>query len=373
MTTRVVARIVLIVILSVLAIYLLYLLRTPIGWIVVALFIAVAMSGPVNWLARRMRRGLAITVAYLALLLVPVILGALIVPPFVSQLQELVDEAPRYAQDLQEFVAENERLRSLEQDYQIVDKLQERAEELPARIGDAAGVLGNLGLGIVNSVFALVTILIMSVFLVSSGPGWVAGLLRLQPADRAARMSHALYRMGDAVGNYVAGALLQATVAGILTFVVLTLLGMPFAAPLAVLVALLDLIPLIGATIGAVLVGIVTLFNDFPTTTIIWTVWSIIYQQLENNLIQPQIQKRAVQVHPFVVLVAVLFGSSLFGVVGALMAIPAAASIQIAIREWWDWRRERVDEAAQDPPAEPADPDAGTSGTLPPGAVPASS
>jgi predicted PurR-regulated permease PerM len=372
MATRVVARTVLIVILSVVAIYILYLLRKPIGWIVVALFIAVAMSGPVNFLSRRMRRGLAIALSYLALLLAPVLLGALIVPPFVSQLQELVDQAPEYARDVQAFVAENERLNALERDYQIVDKLQERAEELPARIGDAAGVLGGLGLGIVNSVFALVTILIMSVFLVSSGPRWVQGLLRLQPADRSARMSHVLYRMGDAVGNYVAGALLQAIVAGILTFLVLTLLGMPFAAPLAVLVALLDLIPLVGATIGAVLVGIVTLFNDFPTTTIIWVVWSIIYQQLENTIIQPQIQKRAVQVHPFVVLVAVLFGSTLFGVLGALMAIPVAASIQISIREWWSWRKEREDasdrSAATTTPAAPAGADG-----VPPGAVPASS
>jgi predicted PurR-regulated permease PerM len=159
-----------------------------------------------------------------------------------------------------------------------------------------------------------------------------------------------MYRMGDAVGNYVAGALFQATVAGILTFLVLTILGMPFAAPLAVIVAVLDLIPLVGATIGAVLVGIVTLFNDFPTTTIVWTVWSIVYQQIENTIIQPQIQKRAVQVHPFIVLFGVLCGSTLFGVAGALMAIPFAASVQIAIREWWAWRREMTEMAAQPAP-----------------------
>ena len=183
-----------------------------------------------------------------------------------------------------------------------------------------------------------------------------------------------MYRMGDAVGNYVAGALVQATIAGVLTFVVLTILGMPFAAPLSVLVALLDLIPLIGATIGAVIVGVVTLFHDFPTTIIVWTVWSILYQQVENTLIQPQIQKRAVEVHPFVVLVAVLFGSTLFGVPGALMAIPVAASVQIAIREWWGWRHERAKAhgtaAAEVPPPRG---DAAPEAPRPPGAVPASS
>ncbi len=350
MTSRTIVRAVVIVILSALALYILYLLRKPIGWTIVAGFIAIAVSGPVNLLSRHVRRGFAILLTYLGLLLVPVLLGSLIVPPLVSQLDRLVENLPAYAQDLQEFVQENERLRSLEEDYQIVDQLEELARELPGRIGDAAQVLGDLGLGFVNSVFAGVTILIMSVFLVSSGPAWVRAALKLQPQERADRLERVMYRMGDAVGNYVAGALFQATVAGILTFLVLTILGMPFAAPLAVIVAVLDLIPLVGATIGAVLVGIVTLFNDFPTTTIVWTVWSIVYQQIENTIIQPQIQKRAVQVHPFIVLFGVLCGSTLFGVAGALMAIPFAASVQIAIREWWAWRREMTEMAAQPAP-----------------------
>ncbi len=98
----------------------------------------------------------------------------------------------------------------------------------------------------------------------------------------------------------------------------------------------LDLIPLVGATIGAVLVGVVTVFSDFPTVTIIWAVWSIVYQQVENNLIQPQIQRRAVNINPFLVIVAVLFGSTLLGIIGALVAVPVAATIQIAVREWAD-------------------------------------
>ena len=128
--------------------------------------------------------------------------------------------------------------------------------------------------------------------------------------------------------------------AGITTWIVLVILDVPNAAALAVIVGLFDLIPLVGATIASVVVGVVTLFNDFPTDTIIWTVWAIIYQQVENTVIQPQIQKRAVDVHPFVVLVAVLFGSSLFGIAGALLAVPFAASIQVVIREWWRYRRE---------------------------------
>ena len=106
----------------------------------------------------------------------------------------------------------------------------------------------------------------------------------------------------------------------------LIILGVPFAAALAIVIFFARPVPLVGATIGAVVVGVVTVFADFPTATIVWVIYSIVYQQVENTLIQPQIQKRAVNVHPFVVLVAVLFGSTLFGVLGALVAIPIAAS-----------------------------------------------
>jgi predicted PurR-regulated permease PerM len=139
---------------------------------------------------------------------------------------------------------------------------------------------------------------------------------------------------------------------------VLELLGVPFAAPLAVLAGVASLIPLVGATAAAVVIGLVTLFNDFPTDTLIWAVWAIIYQQLENTIIQPQIQRRTVQVQPFVVLVAVLFGSTLLGILGAIVAIPIAASIQILLREWWSWRQEArmVAIAGGEPPPAPLGP-----------------
>jgi predicted PurR-regulated permease PerM len=106
----------------------------------------------------------------------------------------------------------------------------------------------------------------------------------------------------------------------------------------------------VGATLGAIIVGIITVFNDFPTVTIIWVIWSIVYQQLENNVIQPRIQARAVDVHPFVVLVSVLFGATLFGVIGALLAIPVAAAIQISIHEYSLYRNQAEIGAVEAPP-----------------------
>jgi predicted PurR-regulated permease PerM len=335
---RSIVRIVLIIVCVAIALYLIFLLRRPIGWLLIAAFLAVALSGPVNALARRMRRGFAITIVYLGLLLIPIGLIALIVPPLITQANDFAQNLPQYAQDVEEFVQDNRRLRNLNEDYRITEKLQQEAEKLPQRLGGAAKVLGDVGFGIVNSVFALLTILVLTAFMLGNGPRWREAALANQPRERRERLRRSLDHISEAVAGYVAGALLIAFIAGALAYLMLLFLGVPFRAPLAVLVGLFSLIPLVGATIAAVLVGIVTLFTDFPTATIVWTIYAIGYQQFENHLIQPQVQKRTVNVHPFITIVAVLFGSTLLGVLGAIVAIPVAASIQILLREYWDWR-----------------------------------
>jgi len=349
-TAQSVLRNVLIVVAVVIALYMLYLLRRPLGWLVIATFLAIAMSGPVNWLHRRIgRRGPAIALTYIALLLVPVALGAIVVPPVVTGGNDLANNAPRYAGDLQDFVQRNDTLRGLEEDYGLVTKVEEEARKLPQRLGGAAGTLRDLGVGLVNSIFAAVTIIVLSVFMVGGGRGWLRKAAALQPPERAAMIDRTVDRMAIAVGNYVAGAIAQATIAGISTFIVLTILGVPFAAPLSVVVFFFDLVPLVGATIAAIVVGVVTVFVNFPTATIVWVIWAVIYQQVENNVIQPQIQKRALDIHPFVVLVSVLFGSALFGVAGALLAIPVAASAQIAVLEYWRFNHPNLAAAIEAP------------------------
>jgi predicted PurR-regulated permease PerM len=338
--TRVVVRTVIIVVVAVVSLYVIYLLRKPIGWVVIAGFLAVAMSAPVNLLNRHLPRGLAIALSYLALFMFPIALGAILVPSIVRAVNDLADNVPGYVNDLQDYVNKNENLKKVNDDYRITDKLKEQADKLPSKAGGAAKTLADVGSGLVSGIFAAVTILILSIFMVSRGREWVEAFLALQSPDREARLRRALDRSATAVAAYVAGMLLQATIAGVTTFIVLKLLGVPFAAALAVVVFFFDLIPLVGATIAAVLVALVTVFNDFPVDTIIWVIWAIVYQQVENTVIQPRIQSRAVNVQPFLVLVAVLFGSTLFGIVGALMAIPVAATIQIGVREYWEYRKE---------------------------------
>jgi predicted PurR-regulated permease PerM len=330
-------------------VWLVYLLRGPLSWLAIAGFIAVAVSGPVGRLEKHMPRGLAVTAVYVGVLLVPALVGLIVIPPLVRAASDLIDQAPHYADEVQHYVQGNDTLRKLDDDFDLVQQLQNQADKLPAKVGDAASWLGDLGLGIVNSVFAGVTILILSIFLLGSGRRWIDALLDIGTPDHADRIRVVLDRMAAAVGAYIGGAVLQALIAGTLAYVVMLILGVPFAAPLAVIVAMFGLIPMIGATIAAVIVGIVTLFHDFPTATIIWVVWAIVYQQVENTIIQPRIQKRAVGVHPLGVMVAVLFGGSLLGVIGALLAVPMAASLQIGVQAWWAYRQEvRAAEAGTD-------------------------
>lgn len=353
-SVRATVRIVLVIVVVAITLYMLYLLRKPISWILIATFLAVALSPVVNTLARRMKRGLAITITYVGLLLVPVALIALIVPPLITEANNFAENVPRYARDVTTFVQDNERLRTINEDYDITGKLEEEAGKLPERLGGAAGTLRDIGFGIVNSLFALITILVLTAFILGGGRHWVEGFLSSRPAAQRERLRRSLENMSGAVSGYVAGALTIAVIAGVATYIVLAILGVPFRGPLAVIAGFFSLIPLVGATIAAVLIGVVTLFENFPTATIVWTVWAIVYQQLENHLIQPQIQKRTVHVHPFVTVVAVLFGGTLLGVMGAIVAIPVAASVQILMREYVDMRTLSLRPARTPPP--PADP-----------------
>lgn len=328
-------RTVLIIVAVAISLYVIYLLRQPLEWLFIAAFLAMALSGPVNLLSRKMRRGFAITIVYLLLLTLPFLLAALFVPPLVTEANQLAGNLPAYAQQLTDLVNSNSTLASIESNFDVTQRIEEAASTLPSRLESGAAVLSGIGLGLVNSVVALLTILVLCAFMLGGGRRWVDGALALAPPGRAERLDRVLDRIGNAVGNYVGGALLVAVIAGVLAFIVLLILGVPFAGPLAVIVGLFALIPLVGATIAALIVGVVTLFHDFPTATIVWAVYAIIYQQVENHVIQPQIQRRAVDVPPFVVLVAVIFGSTLFGLLGAIIAIPAAASIRIALREFY--------------------------------------
>ena len=346
---RSVGRIILIVIASALSLYLIVRLRQPIGWLIAAAFVAVAVGPPINRLGPY---GSVVIGASAALVAIPVGLGAIMLPPFVNQGTELAGDLPTYANDFTKFVRDNQRLRELDAKYDLTGKIEDQADQVPRRIGDAAKVLADVGGWAIGSLFAIVNVLILSIFMLTGGQRWIEQGVKLRPEAERERLRRIFQKTARAISGYVQGALLVGFIAGISTFIVLTILGVEFAAPLAVFAGLMSLIPLVGATIAAVVIGLVTLFTDFPTDTIVWAIWAIVYQQIENNLIQPQVQKRTVQVQPIIVLVAVLFGSTLIGVIGAIVAIPIAATVQIVAGEWWEWRQEQREQAIVDPPAD---------------------
>ena len=361
---RGILRVVATVVISAMALYLVYRLRTPIGYLFFAMFIAISVSAPVNRLSRRMPRGAAIAVVYAGVVLVPVLIGAILLPPAVRAASSLVSQFPSYVADFNATIANNERLQSLNTDFDLTGKLDDLAAQAAGSIDNAAAALADIGAGLVGSLFAGFTVLVMSMFMVARGPAWTQAVLASRgPRERAA-LQRTLDRMVNAISGYVGGALAQATIAGVASFIVLSLIGVPSPLALAVVIAILDLIPLIGATIGAVIVGVVTLFTAFPIPTIIWVVFAIVYQQFENYVIQPRIQGRAVQLDPFLIVVAAIFGGTLLGILGALVAIPAAAAIQIGAHEFISFRRAYRSELAADlgsadpgaarpPPAEP--------------------
>ena len=183
---RQIVRIVLIVVAVAVCLYLIYQVRRPLTWLGISLFLALALAGPVNRLNRHMRRGFAIAVVYLGLLAVPFALIALIVPPFITEGNNFAENLPRYSRDVTDFVERNERLRELNKDYDITEKLQEEADKLPSKLGGAATTLRDVGIAIVNSLFALITILVLTAFMLgAAGSGWTPAC----PCDHPSRES----------------------------------------------------------------------------------------------------------------------------------------------------------------------------------------
>jgi predicted PurR-regulated permease PerM len=333
-STRTTARIFLTIAALAAVLYFLYLIRGVLQLLLIAVFLAIALGPPVDFFTRRgLRRGHAILLVYLLMAGAIVGVGLLVVPPIVNQVHDFADNVPKYVRDLRK----NKTVRKYDQRYHIGDKLEKQASQLPSKLGSAASTLTSVTVGVFSAIVKLITVLTLAFFLLLEGGELFRLMLARAPPERAERIRHVSGDIYRAVAGYVAGNLLISVIAGTVTYVTLKILGVPFAVPLAVLMAFLDLIPLVGATLGAIVIGIVTAFHNFPTALIVWVVVSIVYQQVENNVIQPVVYRKTVDVRPLIVIVAILIGSSLLGVLGALIAIPVAAAVQIVVRDLAPW------------------------------------
>ena len=347
-SVRTIARIVLVTAAILAGLVLLYRLRNVIGLVLIAIFFALAIAPAVNWLdRRRVPRPLAILIVYLSIAAAIFGIGLLVVPPLVNGVNDLSNDLPGYVDDLRH----NQTFRKYDNKYHITDKLTKQAEDLPSKLGDAAGTLRDVTVNVFSKFVQLFSILVITFLLLMDGHRILDFFYRQMSPQREARTRKIASDISDAIAGYVFGNFVISIAAGIVTYVTLRIIDVPFALPLAILFAFFDLIPLIGATLGGILVGIVVAFVSFPTGLIVWVIVLIVYQQIENNIIQPVIYGQTVQIHPLVVIIAVLIGSALLGVLGVLVAIPAAAALQSVVRDWWSYRQ--ADRAEQAPaPAE---------------------
>ena len=297
--------------------------------IVVAMFLAAGLNPAVEFFMRRdMRRSYAVVVV-ISMVLIAVTLFVLAIVPVISdQVTAITRNAPGWLDDLQQ----NRQVQQLDEKYDVIERVKEYVAQGDFASGVFGGVLG-VGLAVLSAVANTFIIVVLTLYFLSSLQRTKESLYRLAPASRRERVAKLGDRVIHSVGAYVSGAFLVALCAGISSLIFLFIVGLgEYAVALAFVVALLDVIPMIGATIGAVIVTAIGFATD-PTIGIACVIFYLIYQQAENYVLYPRIMSRAVDIPGSVTVIAALIGAGLLGVVGALLAIPTAAAILMLTKE----------------------------------------
>lgn len=318
----------------VVVLYYIYVSRTVLAWIVTAFALALALNPPVAWTERKIpghNRILATLLVFLVLLLAFGILAVTLFPPVVGQTQQLIQNLPDYTDQL---TRPGTLTGDLITRYDLVNQIQNSQSELVSRLTNASGTFVGVLLGVFSSLLAIVSIFGLTFFMLLEGPAWTDMFWKTQAASRRAHGQKLAAEMYQAMVGYVNGKLLAAVLAGVTCAIALIILGVPYAAALALVLALLSIIPVFGATIGALIVVGVCLFTSV-SAAIIMLIFFFVYQQIENNIIQPVIFKKVLDVSPLLVFISVLVGTTAAGILGALIAIPVTASLQILIRDFY--------------------------------------
>lgn len=316
-------------------IYVCWLLRDVLLLAILAVFLAVALSAPVNFFQGRLRmpRALAILVVYALLAGAMTIVALLVLPPLIREFTAFLHAVPGYVRQLQD----SGLIERWDEEYGVVAQVESQAKHLPSLVGGALTELETVTVTAIERIVELIAILAIAFLLLLDAPRLLGFIYReVAPDEEAAR--RIARETSSAVGGYVAGVFAVAALAGVVSFVVMTVLGIPYAVPLAVQMAFFAILPLVGSSIGALVIGIVAAFQGVEIV-IVWGVFWVLYQQTETHVLGPLVYRKAVDMSPALVILSVMAGATLLGVLGALLAIPAAATIQILIREWWRSRK----------------------------------
>jgi predicted PurR-regulated permease PerM len=329
-------------IVSVAAVYIGYQAFLAVGrvvtYLVVAIFFAIVLNPAVDFLQYRLRfrRGIATAVVVLTGL-------GLLAAMIYAFVKPIAEQASTFSQDLPTYVEEARNGQGPVGDLVKRYNLEQKIKDNQPKIQEAVSNFGQSGLDIVQRVFttivAAITVLVLTILIVLEAPSLTQGLLNLIPIERhRTRAQRVATDAAKAVSGYVFGNLLISLIAGVATWIMLLIVGVPYAATLGLFVGFADLIPLIGATLGAVPTILFAFLHSVPAG-ITATVFYVVYQQFENHVLQVTIMSRTVKLNPLAVLISVLVGVELFGFLGALLAIPAGGIIQVIARDIYDESR----------------------------------
>ncbi|WFE99062.1 AI-2E family transporter [Micromonospora sp. WMMD964] len=309
-----------------------YATRRVLTWAVVAAFFAVALGPLVDRLQHRLvrRRSLATLLVFLAAFVLLATVAALILVPLFDELGRFAERAPGLLHEARVGRGPLGQLLERTGARRYVSEHSDQLRDLGTRLRQpAVGVLR----GVVETVAGLVTVIVLAYLMVLEAPRITRGVLAVAGDGQGERLRRVGREVSRTVTGYLTGNLLISAICGLLTYLVLALTGVPFAAVIALLVAVADLIPLVGATLGAVIAAGAGFLHS-PTAGIVVLVFFVVYQQVENHLLQPLILSRAVRLNPLTVLASVLLAAELAGLLGALLAIPAAGIVQTLLREY---------------------------------------
>ena len=297
--------------------------------IVVSLFVAFGLNPVVEWLMRRdIRRSWAVTIVAFGLLAAIGLFVLAIAPVVADQVAAITENAPGWFDQ----ALHNRQIQRWDEKYDIVSKAKEYVTSGGLTQQLFGGVLG-VGLAIIAALGNAFIVIVLTLYFLASLDSVKHALYRLAPASRRERVSSLGDRILDGIGGYVSGAFVVALCAGFTSLIFLFIVGLgEYAVALAVVVALLDVIPMIGATLGAVIVSAIGVATDLKIG-IACVIFYLIYQQVENYVIYPRVMSKSVDIPGAVTVIAALVGASLLGVIGALLAIPTAAAILLLVRE----------------------------------------
>jgi len=311
-------------------------LSTVLLYVGTALFISLGLDPVISFLERRkLPRWLAVLITLVLVLGVFAGIVLIVLPVIVSQVTQLIEQItelvsrPTFLTDVEEWIT------GLFPNLDIQRILTEAQEWLIANMGDITGSVINASVSIVGGLFGAFIVLILTIYLTASTPSLKRSVYQLVPASKRPRFIDLAEQITDSVGYYVMGQVTLGVINGILSAIYLNIIGAPFAAVLAVIAFFFSLIPLVGTLTGSTIIVLVCLIPGLgsPATALAAGIYYLIYMQVEAYVISPRIMSRAVSVPGAVVVVAALAGGSLLGLLGALIAIPVAASILIIYRQ----------------------------------------